>query len=74
MEAPDATLVVAVADMIGDVFLDRELTQDHLDTMIYPALDALEQLETNMAAASMSSPSSAASTFPAFPAPTALSI
>ena len=30
---------------LGDVFHDRELTQVHLDELIYPALDALAMLE-----------------------------
>ena len=30
---------------LGQKFYDRELTQEHLDTMILPALDALEDLE-----------------------------
>lgn len=42
---PGRNLYVAASDMIGSVFLDRELTQEHLDTMIYPALSALEELE-----------------------------
>src|SRR4029079_8834530 len=31
--------------LIGTKFHDRVLTQDHLDTMIHPALDALSDLE-----------------------------
>ena len=41
----EATLAVACGDMIGQHFYDRELTLDHLETMIYPALDALAELE-----------------------------
>ena len=42
----EATLVVACGDMVGQHFYDRKLTIDHLDTMIYPALEALNELET----------------------------
>ena len=41
----EATLVVACGDMVGQHFYDRKLTIDHLDTMIYPALEALNELE-----------------------------
>src|SRR6478609_4612584 len=41
----DVSLHVAAGDLVGEVFHDRELTPEHLDTMIYPALEALEQLE-----------------------------
>ena len=34
------------ADWIGRVFHDRALTQEHLDTMIYPALEQLDTLES----------------------------
>jgi uncharacterized protein DUF2800 len=34
-----------VDDLIGDHFYDRTLTREHVDTMIIPALDALDQLE-----------------------------
>jgi hypothetical protein len=41
-----ATLaVVAASDMLGETFVDRILTFDHLDAMIYPALHLLEELE-----------------------------
>jgi len=30
---------------LGQTFADRELTQDHIDTLIQPALDLLDQLE-----------------------------
>lgn len=33
------------ASFLGHYFHDRDLTQDHLDTMIYPALDHLRELE-----------------------------
>jgi hypothetical protein len=32
---------------LGAEFVDRKLTQDHIDTMIHPALEALHQLEEN---------------------------
>ena len=32
---------------LGAEFVDRKLTQDHIDTMIRPALEALHQLEEN---------------------------
>jgi hypothetical protein len=32
---------------LGSEFVDRKLTQDHIDTMIRPALEALHQLEEN---------------------------
>ena len=41
----DVSLHVAAGDLVGEVFHDREITLEHLDTMIYPALEALEQLE-----------------------------
>lgn len=31
---------------LGDSFFDRELTEQHLDQLIYPALDRLSELET----------------------------
>jgi len=32
---------------LGSDFIDRKLTQDHIDTMIWPALEALAELEEN---------------------------
>jgi hypothetical protein len=42
---------LAPADWIGQVFHDRPLTQEHLDTMVYPALEQLAQLEEDHAEA-----------------------
>ena len=37
---------IAIAqDMLGATAYDRELTHEHLDTMVLPALDALDELE-----------------------------
>jgi len=41
----DISPYVALGDMVGQTFFDRPLTVDHLDTLIYPALYALEALE-----------------------------
>jgi hypothetical protein len=42
---------LAPADWIGRVFHDRPLTQEHLDTMVLPALEQLAQLEEDHAEA-----------------------
>ncbi len=43
--AGDPDLVAAAQGVLGQRFHDRDLTNDHLDTMVYPALQHLETLE-----------------------------
>jgi len=38
-------VLLAPADYVGQLFHDRELTHEHLDTMVYPALEHLDTLE-----------------------------
>ena len=45
VDKQDADLYQAAQDMVGDFVLDRELTQELVDTAIYPTLDALRELE-----------------------------
>ena len=42
---PDLDMAVHAQAMLGYTFYDRKLTQDHLDTMILPAIEQLEALE-----------------------------
>jgi Protein of unknown function (DUF2800) len=44
-KSPGVDLRAIARKLIGVKFNDRRLTQEHLDTMIYPALDALDELE-----------------------------
>jgi hypothetical protein len=41
----DGDDALAPADYVGQLFHDRELTHEHLDTMVYPALEHLQTLE-----------------------------
>jgi hypothetical protein len=46
-DKPPRDMHAFARDLIGQPFHDRDLTQEHLDTMILPALDALAELEEN---------------------------
>jgi hypothetical protein len=44
---PQPDLFKMARNFIGQTFHDRELTQEHLDTLVYPALTALFELEAD---------------------------
>jgi len=45
MKAPGVRMADEAADLLGVTVYDREVTQKHLDELIYPAIEAMEALE-----------------------------